>query len=118
VEQKTILVADDDPVVLKLLAHDLTAAGYVVIQAENGEAAVRLAKRERPDLVVLDIMMPGMDGGDAGQALKDDASTCHIPVVYLSSLVTTRVDRKGEHVLLGKPYHPADLLEVVREQAL
>ena len=53
-EQKTILIADDDPVVLKLLAHDLTAAGYAVIQAENGEAAVRLAKRDRPDLVIFD----------------------------------------------------------------
>jgi len=118
VERKTILIADDDPVVLKLLEHDLTAAGYAVVQAQDGQAAVRLARRRQPDLVILDIMMPEMDGGDAGQALKDEPSTCNIPIVFLSSLVTASVDRQGEHVLLAKPYSPADLLQIVREEAM
>jgi len=116
VERKTILIADDDPVILKLLEHDLMAAGYAVVQAQDGQAAVRLARQRQPDLVILDIMMPEMDGGDAGQALKDRLSTCNIPIVFLSSLVTASVDRQGEHPLLAKPYRHADLLQVVREQ--
>jgi len=115
-DTKTILIADDDPVILRMLAAHLEAAGYAVVQANNGEAAVRLARRSQPDLIILDIMMPGMDGGDAGQALKDAPRTCNIPIVFLSSLVTTRVDRRGEHTLLAKPYNHADLLEVVRER--
>ena len=115
-ERKTILIADDDPVIRKLLNQHLTAAGYAVIQAPDGQAAVQLAQRQRPDLVILDIMMPKMDGGDAGQALKDAPSTSHIPIIFLSTLVTGGVSREGEHTMVAKPYDLNDLLGVIREE--
>jgi CheY-like chemotaxis protein len=114
--QKTILIADDDPVIRKLLNQHLTAAGYSVVQAPDGKAAVQLAKAQQPDLVILDIMMPKMDGGDAGQALRDTPSTGHIPLIFLSTLVTAGVSREGEHTMVAKPYDPATLLSVIREQ--
>jgi len=121
-EQKIILIADDDPIILKLLEHDLTAAGYAVVQAQSGEAAIRLAKRIRPDLAILDIMMPGMDGGDVGQALKDDGATRHVPVIFLSSLVTKKDEvQEGpgtpdERILLAKPYDRDQLLGIIRSE--
>ncbi len=115
---QTILIVDDDPVVLKMLNEHLTTAGYRVIQAEDGRTAVRLARRRRPDLIILDIMMPEMDGGDVSQTLRDTPATADIPVVYLSSLVTASVDRQPSQVLVGKPYNRAELLSVVREELI
>ena len=121
-DQKTILIADDDPVVRKLLDHDLTAAGYKVVQAENGETAVQLAKRDRPDLIILDIMMPGMDGGDAGQILRGTPRTWDIPIVFLSTLVTSgeqgeeNADGPEKYVLIAKPYRRDELLQVVQRE--
>ncbi len=122
-KQKTILIADDDPVIRRLLEHDLTTAGYEVIQAQDGETAIQSAKQEQPDLVILDIMMPGMDGGDVGQTLRGEPCTWDIPIVFLSSLVTTREqggeNAKGhdDYVLLAKPYRRDRLLRVVQREA-
>ncbi|MFO7898165.1 MAG: response regulator [Planctomycetota bacterium] len=117
-QQKTILIVDDDPVTLKMLDNHLREAGYRVVQAKDGETAVRLARRKQPDLVILDIMMPGMDGGDVAQTLRDHPATAEIPVVFLSSLITRTVERRPDQVLLGKPYNHADLLQVVGEETV
>ncbi|MFW6158300.1 MAG: response regulator [Planctomycetota bacterium] len=117
-EQKTILIVDDDSVTLKMLDNHLTQAGYRVIRAEDGQTAVRLARRKQPDLIILDIMMPGMDGGDVAQTLRDHPGTADIPVVYLSSLVTETVEKTADQVLLGKPCNKAALLQVAREETM
>jgi len=113
-----ILIVDDDPIILTLLEHDLTGAGYDVVRAEAGQRALRLAQQEQPDLIILDIMMPGMDGGDVAENLASSPGTCNIPIIYLSSLVTPSEEGGGTartQVVLAKPYVIGKLLAAVRE---
>ena len=114
---KRILVCDDDPVILRLLQVNLELEGYEVLSAHHGEEAVRVATAELPDLVILDIMMPRMDGYQACQALKAQESTRDIPVVFLSAKAQhSDIERGrafGVEDYLTKPFDPAELLEVI-----
>ncbi len=82
--QPHILVVDDDPHIRELLTQELTDAGYGVNVAANGREALREVRRDRPDLVVLDVMMPEMNGFDVAAVLKNDPKTMDIPIVILS----------------------------------
>src|SRR5207237_7975027 len=76
-----ILVVDDDPVIVRLLEINLSLEGFAIVATTRGEEAVRLAKERRPALLLLDLMMPGMDGWAVREALLEDATTGAIPVV-------------------------------------
>jgi signal transduction histidine kinase/CheY-like chemotaxis protein len=82
--QPRILVVDDDPNIRELLSQEFTEAGYVVNLATNGREAIAVVRRDRPDLVVLDVMMPEMNGFDVAAVLKNDPQTMDIPIVILS----------------------------------
>ena len=82
--QPRILVVDDDPNIRELLSQEFVEAGYQVQLASNGREAVAAVRRERPDLVVLDVMMPEMNGFDVAAVLKNDPATMDIPIVILS----------------------------------
>ena len=82
--QSTILVVDDDPNIRELLTQELTEAGYQVVAATNGREALAAVRRQQPDLVVLDVMMPEMNGFDVAAVLKNDPQTMEIPIVILS----------------------------------
>jgi two-component system, LuxR family, sensor kinase FixL len=84
--REEILVVDDEPANLKLLQEMLTQANYRVRLASNGELALRSAKLKRPALILLDIMMPGMDGYEVCRQLKEDRDTRAVPVIFLSAL--------------------------------
>lgn len=114
---KIILVVDDEEDVLNVLEKRLSGAGYSVIKANNGNDAIAVARRERPDLILLDILMPKMDGGEVAAVLRADPLTKDIPVVFLTCLL-----RKGEEKYLGevggkyfigKPYDPDELLKEI-----
>ena len=113
-----ILICDDDPVILRLLQVNLELEGYEVLLAHDGEEAYVVATNENPDLVILDIMMPRMDGYQAVQALKGDAKTSAIPVVFLSARAQqSDIDRGLRHGVsdyLTKPFDPGELLEIVK----
>ena len=79
-----ILVVDDEANIRELLTQEFTEAGYQVTTAANGQDAIAEARRDRPDLIVLDVMMPGMNGFDAAAVLKNDPETAGIPIVILS----------------------------------
>ena len=83
----TLLLADDNDDMRTVLGHQLQARGYRIIMASNGEQAVEKARNERPDLVLLDVLMPGLDGTEAREQLKLHDSTRDIPVIFLTSLV-------------------------------
>lgn len=83
---KTALVVDDDSLSRAVITAMLEGAGWKVIEGEDGEDVIPLATRELPDLIVLDLLMPGMDGFEAYKALKEEASTGTIPVVMLSAV--------------------------------
>ncbi|MCA1840301.1 MAG: response regulator transcription factor [Actinomycetota bacterium] len=112
-----ILIADDDPIIIKLLQVNLEMEGYEVITAEDGQDAVEKASANDPDLVILDIMMPRMDGWTARGELLKDPTTAKTPVIFLSARAQQADLRKGYEAgvaeYVTKPFDPMDLLEIV-----
>jgi CheY-like chemotaxis protein len=115
--KKRVLVCDDDPVILRLLEVNLELEGFEVLTGNNGEEGVEIALREQPDLVILDIMMPRMDGYEACRRLKEEEKTQHIPVVFLSAKAQLADIEKGKSFgvaeYLTKPFDPTDLTDLV-----
>lgn len=113
-----ILVADDDPAVLELVTLALRLEGFEVVAAHDGREAVELARRSDPDLVILDIMMPGVDGLSVCETLRTDPQLARIGIILLSA--RARADdrvaglRAGADDYLVKPFHPDELIERVR----
>lgn len=110
-----ILVVDDEAYLLQILDFSLGAEGYDVVTAEDGEQAIQKAKSEQPDLIVLDIMMPKMDGYETCRALKASDETKHIPVILLSAK-GRNVDQQmgfevGAEDYITKPFSPRKLVD-------
>jgi len=109
--QKTILVVDDDVHIRTLLKQELEAQNYKITEAKNGLEAIYLAKQTRPDLIVMDVMMPQMNGFDAAAVLKHDPQTAHIPIIILSIVEDQeRGYRLGVDRYLSKPIKTETLL--------
>ncbi len=89
----TILVADDDPDAMELMAVRVLSMSGIVIRAQNGSEAIDAARRELPDLIVLDLMMPGMSGFEVVAALNERPETARIPVIVVTSKEITPEDR-------------------------
>ena len=109
-----ILVADDEPVNLALIKRHLEWEHYLIHTAEDGRAAVELARGLRPDLIILDVMMPVMDGLQACRLIKEDEATRDIPVIFLSALddTATKVSglSLGANDYISKPFRVEELL--------
>jgi DNA-binding response OmpR family regulator len=112
-----VLCADDDADILALLAIRLERAGFRVAQAVDGEQALSLARKLRPDVLVLDVMMPRLSGTEVLRALRGDEATAAIPVVLLSARAQEAdVERgleAGADAYLAKPFQAPELIEVV-----
>ena len=106
-KNREILVVDDDKITLRTLEHILKREGFTVIPLSLGREAVKIAKERSPVLIILDIMMPDMDGGDVASILKNDPQTKNIPVIFLSSLVTKKEEQSSSKAdgiyFLAKP---------------
>jgi len=115
-----IFIVDDNLVNRKLLSGILKKEGYELLEAEDGEAAVDLALKETPDLILLDIMMPKKDGFEVCEALKKDDRSAHIPIIFLSA--KTQVEDKIRGLELGgadyvtKPFDRGEVLARVKAQ--
>ena len=94
-DKDTILFVDDSPTTLELLFEFLTDTGFHVLIARNGESALQIAQADHPDLIFLDIIMPGMDGFETCRRLKTNDSTQDIPVIFMTALSQTAVVVKG-----------------------
>ncbi len=113
-----ILIAEDEPDIRDLIAFTLRFAGYEVATCSNGEEAVQLAKKEYPDLILLDVRMPRMTGYDACKEIKADPTLKDVPVVFLSAKgqeaeINDGMEAGAEEYLL-KPFAPDQLTERVR----
>jgi DNA-binding response OmpR family regulator len=112
-----VLVVDDEEYIQHILNFSFGAEGYEVITAADGEEAVTIARSEKPDIIVLDIMMPKMDGYEACKQIKADPQTQGIPVILLTAK-GREVDRKlgaeaGADDYVVKPFSPGRLIERV-----
>lgn len=114
-----VLVVDDEVYILHILDFSLGAEGFEVITANNGELAIEKAKQEKPDLIVLDIMMPVVDGYETCRRLKRDPATKTIPVVLLTAKGRDVDKRLGFEVgavdYIIKPFSPNRLIERIQE---
>jgi DNA-binding response OmpR family regulator len=120
VNQRTILVADDDPDILELILFRLERTGHRLISARDGEQALRLALANLPDLALLDVMMPRMDGWEVTRELRRTAATHAMPVILLTARAQdadlARGFSAGADDYIAKPFSPSDL--VARIEAL
>src|SRR5262245_39866453 len=118
----TILVVDDTPMNLSVLVRILEGSGYRILVARNGRAALEIARRARPDLVLLDVVMPELNGFDVCSALKQDTATCEAIVIFLSALgeVVNKVSglELGAADYITKPFQSQEVLARVRGHLL
>jgi CheY-like chemotaxis protein len=114
VAERTVLVVDDDDDVREVTKFALEViGGWQVIDADGGAKAIEMAREHQPSVILLDVMMPGMDGPATFRALQDDPRTRHIPVVLLTAKVQVLTEGTGDDGLAGiisKPFDPRGLV--------
>lgn len=111
-----ILIVDDDARLSALMHAILLRGGYEVREENRSFAALASAKEFRPDLVLLDVDMPGKDGGTVAAELRRDPSLAGTPVIFVTSLIgKSEAGMRGGEVFLAKPVEPAGLLKTVRD---
>ena len=114
---KKILIADDEPNIIKMVESRLQSQGYIVIAARDGEQALEKAKSEKPDLIILDVMMPKLDGNEVCRRLRASAECKNIPIVMLTACGQAADIKKGMEggadSYVSKPFKSATLLGIV-----
>ncbi len=116
---KKILVVDDEAHIARIVSYTLQHENYEVIVAYDGKEGLRLAREQSPDLIVLDLMLPNIDGYKICRLLKFDEKYRHIPIILLSARSEMEDRQMGEAVgadyFLGKPFNPDELVVKVQE---
>ena len=113
--QKTILIVDDEPDIRNLLRQEISEAGFLVKEAINGKEGIERIRQAQPDLVILDIMMPEMNGFDVAAILKNDPATKHIPIIVVSITDDKkRIAQLGIDRYLTKPIDINQLLKDIK----
>jgi len=111
---KKILLVDDQPNFIRMLSIKLKKLGFEVLSADNGQKGVDEALKEKPDLIVMDIMMPVMDGFTAVAQIKDNEETKDIPVIFLSAKGQESDQQKAKELgaadFIAKPFSPKELI--------
>jgi two-component system, cell cycle response regulator DivK len=116
---KRILVVDDHEDNRQILRVLLTSAGYVMIEAQNGEAALAAALSERPDLILMDIQLPDLDGYEVTRRIKSNPRSHDVPIIAVTSYALSDDERKalaaGCIAYVAKPYSPMQLLAKIKK---
>jgi DNA-binding response OmpR family regulator len=114
----TVLVIDDEAPIRLLCRVNLEAEGMDVLEASNGPAGLEQAKDERPDVILLDVMMPGLDGWQVAERLIEDDHTTSIPIIFLTARAEFRDRARGLDIggidYVTKPFNPLELAPLVR----
>ena len=115
----TVLVVDDEAPIRLLCRVNLEAEGMTVLEAADGEKGLELARAERPDVVLLDVMMPGRSGWEVAEELLADEATSSIPIIFLTARAEVRDRAKGIDLggvdYVTKPFNPVELAPLVRD---
>ncbi|MBI2144316.1 response regulator [Candidatus Woesearchaeota archaeon] len=116
---KKILVIDDEPNILKLVSFILESKGYEAVEASSGREGIEKARKEKPDMIVLDVMMPGMDGFETARKIKAEPAMGSIPILMLSSRAQFEDKMKGIDSgamdYITKPFDREEFLQKVEE---
>jgi DNA-binding response OmpR family regulator len=114
-----VLVIDDEAPIRRLCRVNLEAAGMEIIEAEDGPSGLEAARSEHPDAILLDVMMPGMDGWQVLEELLDDERTNDIPIIFLTARAEVRDQARGLELggvdYITKPFSPVDLAPLVED---
>ena len=116
--REKILIVEDDEDIVEMIAYNLKKEGYRILSALRGEEAVSLAKRERPDLIILDLMLPGIDGFEVCKILKKNEITMQIPIIMLTAK-SQEIDKViglelGADDYITKPFSPKELIARIK----
>ncbi|HEX6111400.1 MAG TPA: response regulator [Geminicoccaceae bacterium] len=116
---KRILVVEDQEDNRRIIRDLLTSAGYQLIEAADGEEGVRSAEAERPDLILMDIQLPVLDGHEATRRIKQNPELRHIPIIVVTSYALSGDEAKaiaaGSDAYVAKPFSPRQLLATIRK---
>jgi len=116
---KRILIVEDNETNRRILRDLLTSAGYELIVAEKGEEGVILAETSRPDLILMDIQLPDIDGYEATHRIKENPALCHIPIIAVTSYALSGDEEKalkaGCAAYISKPFSPRMVLAKIRD---
>ena len=119
--QKRILLVEDNEFNRKIVRNLLAKQPYELLEAHDGEAGVAAARRDRPDVIVMDVQLPKLSGLDATRALRAEPETANIPIIVVTSFALSGDDKKamdaGATAYLAKPYSPRELLDTIRRMA-
>ncbi len=118
-DKKRVLVVDDEPDLVQMMKLRLEADGYEVLTASDGQGGLQRAQNEKPDLIILDLMMPKMDGYKVCTMLKRDTRHQNIPIVLFTARADTQDEKLGfecgANAYIRKPFEPAELLATIRK---
>lgn len=116
---RTILIVDDEKNLLLALESLLTTQGYSVVTASRGRDAVVLANSRHPDLIILDVMLPDMDGPNIAEELKANRKTEDIPIIFLTALLSKKEEKlnraDGNNIVIAKPYDAERLINEIEK---
>ena len=119
--QKRILLVEDNEFNRKIVRNLLAKQPYELLEAYDGEAGVAVARRDRPDVIVMDVQLPKLSGLDATRALRAEPETANIPIIVVTSFALSGDQKKamdaGATAYLAKPYSPRQLLDTIRKMA-
>lgn len=115
--QKKILIIDDEPEIVKMLTDRLTVHGFDTASATDGESGYEKARKYSPDIILMDVTMPGWSGIETANRLKANAGTADIPIIFLTGLSEESISRqyleKADSFVLLKPFDAKELLELL-----
>jgi CheY-like chemotaxis protein len=118
-QRKTILLADDDPGMIKILSHILAVEGYIILKESNGAAALSTVRDSRPDLIIIDMNMPFMTGLEALSRLRNEEPRLETPAILLTANdpddLREKVEPLGRVKLLEKPFDLEELTKLVQD---
>ena len=112
-----VLLVDDDPAMLRLLEVNFRLDGFQISTATHGEEAIAAIRSSPPDVVVLDLMLPGIDGLEVHRRMREDPALAPIPVVFLTGRSVEDTEPPQGSSFVAKPFDPAALVELVRARA-
>ncbi|MFA5338009.1 MAG: response regulator [Candidatus Omnitrophota bacterium] len=119
ISKKSILIVDDEETTLSYLCHILERENYKVFSTTKGKEVLDLALNNKPDVIVLDIILPDMDGGEVASLLSKNSATSNIPVIFLTGILTKTEEsfagKTGKRYVLAKPITKEKLLEMIQK---